>query len=54
VIGDTGVPVPTHIPVGEVRENWQKTPEAYEALFDEIKGIVGGNFYRIFNAVSHH
>lgn len=34
VIGDTGVPSPTSVAVGEVRQAWQAQPERYQELFD--------------------
>ncbi len=39
VIGDTGIPSPTALAVGEVRRLWQADPLAYEALFDAIGQI---------------
>lgn len=36
VIGDSGVPSPTAIAVGDVRRLWQANPAQYEAIFDEI------------------
>ncbi|MEO6062855.1 MAG: mevalonate kinase [Thermoflexales bacterium] len=40
VIGDTGEATPTRVPVGDVRAAWQRDPEACEALFDRIAGLV--------------
>ncbi|MFQ5592616.1 MAG: mevalonate kinase [Anaerolineae bacterium] len=40
VIADTGITTPTHLTVGDVRAGWQHDPTPYEALFDEIGGIV--------------
>jgi mevalonate kinase len=40
VVGDTGIVVPTHTVVGEVRRRWQADPELYEGYFDEIETIV--------------
>lgn len=34
VIGDTGIPSPTAITVGDVRKYWQADPEKYETLFN--------------------
>jgi mevalonate kinase len=42
VIGDTGIRAPTHIPVGRVREQWQRQPQEFDAYFDEIGQIVSG------------
>ena len=39
VIGDTGVPSPTKITVGDVRKAWKASPQRYEMLFDRIGGI---------------
>jgi mevalonate kinase len=39
VIGDTGVRAPTYVTVGAVRERWQRNPEGYETLFDQIGEI---------------
>jgi mevalonate kinase len=39
VIGDTGVPSPTAITVGDVREAWREQPDVYESVFDEIGEI---------------
>lgn len=39
LIADTGLPSPTKITVGEVRAAWQKAPQRYERLFDEIGEI---------------
>lgn len=36
VIGDTGIPSPTSVSVGDVRTAWQSDPDSYEALFDAI------------------
>lgn len=40
VIADTGVMTPTRETVGDVRAGWQRDPDTYEALFDEIGAIV--------------
>lgn len=40
VIGDTGICSPTHIAVGDVRQNWQRAPHKYEQIFDQIGEIV--------------
>lgn len=40
LIADTGVPSPTSITVGDVRRGWENEPSRYEAIFDEIGGIV--------------
>ncbi len=34
VIGDTGIPSPTAVAVGDLRRAWQANPAPYEALFD--------------------
>lgn len=39
LIGDTGIRSATHRPVGAVRERWQKQPERYNRLFDQIGAI---------------
>jgi mevalonate kinase len=38
-IGNTGVPSPTKIAVGDVRRNWEVTHDWYEVLFDQIGQI---------------
>lgn len=40
LIGDTGIPCPTSVTVGEVRQAWQSAPTRYEAIFDEMGDIV--------------
>jgi mevalonate kinase len=40
VIADSGVASPTRLAVGDVRRNWQASPEHYESLFDQIGAIV--------------
>lgn len=40
LIGDTGIPSPTHETVGAVREAWQREPSMYEATFTEIGAVV--------------
>lgn len=40
LIADTGIASPTKITVGEVRAAWEKEPEKYNALFEEIGAIV--------------
>lgn len=40
VVGDTGIVVPTHTVVGDLRRRWQAEPERYEGYFDEIGVIV--------------
>jgi len=40
VIGDTGIPSPTKVSVGDVRKAWQANKAQYEAYFDSIHGIV--------------
>ena len=39
VIGDTGIPSPTSITVGDVRRGWQAEPDRFETLFDAIGRI---------------
>jgi mevalonate kinase len=39
VIGDTGIPSPTSLAVGDVRRAWQKTTDHYNSLFDAIGQI---------------
>lgn len=39
LIADTGVASPTKITVGEVRVAWQREPEKYNALFQEIGAL---------------
>jgi mevalonate kinase len=39
-IGDTGIPGPTRLAVGEVRAAWQADPERYEHMFQHIGSIV--------------
>ena len=36
VIGDTGIPSPTSITVGDVRRGWQAEPDRFEVLFDAV------------------
>lgn len=40
VIGDTGLPSPTALVVGELRGDWQMDQDKYEALFDSVAVIV--------------
>jgi mevalonate kinase len=40
LIADTGVRSATRLPVGEVRRRWQADPPRFEALFDQVGGIV--------------
>lgn len=40
VIGDTGISSPTRIAVGDVRAGWEREPERYNWLFEEIGKIV--------------
>lgn len=40
VIGDTGIPSPTAVTVGDVRSAWEASPKRYENLFDAIGEIV--------------
>lgn len=39
-IADTGIRSPTRLTVGDVRQAWERDPEAYEELFDRIGAIV--------------
>lgn len=39
VIADSGVSVPTRVPVGDVRSAWEAEPEKLEALFEQIGDI---------------
>jgi mevalonate kinase len=41
VIGDSGVPCPTGVSVGAVRQAWQAESSRYEALFDAIGDLTG-------------
>ena len=40
VIGDTGLPSPTALAVGELRHAWQMDQDKYEAIFDAVAVIV--------------
>ena len=40
VIGDTGLPSPTALAVGELCGDWQMDQDKYEAIFDSVAGIV--------------
>lgn len=40
VIGDSGVPSPTAVAVGDVNRAWKEQPEIYEALFTGVGAIV--------------
>ncbi|MGB6421266.1 MAG: mevalonate kinase, partial [Anaerolineales bacterium] len=40
VIGDTGLPSPTALAVGELRRAWQMDQDKYEAIFDSVAVIV--------------
>jgi mevalonate kinase len=40
VIGDTGIPSPTGVAVGDVRRLWEADHDSFESLFDEIACIV--------------
>ncbi len=42
VIGDTGIPSPTSVTVGDVRRGWQAEPARFEALFDAVGQVPGG------------
>lgn len=39
VIADTGVPSPTKVAVGDLRQAWQTDPERYEAIFGAIGSL---------------
>ncbi len=39
LIADTGVPSPTRLTVGDVRQGWQRGPARYERIFDRIGRI---------------
>ncbi len=41
VIGDTGLPSPTALAVGELRRAWQMDQDKYETIFDSVAVIVG-------------
>jgi len=53
VIGDTGMPGPTSIAVGDVRTAWQADPERYEKLFDEIGWIAQAARQAIESGLPH-
>jgi len=40
VIADTGISAPTAAVVSAVRQAWQKDPQRYEQIFDQIGGLV--------------
>jgi mevalonate kinase len=40
LVADTGVRSATRAPVGEVRRRWEGEPARYEALFDQVAGLV--------------
>ncbi|NJM42739.1 MAG: mevalonate kinase [Anaerolineae bacterium] len=40
VIADTGISTPTKIPVGQVRQCWERDKEGYERRFDAIAALV--------------
>ncbi len=40
VIADTGVAVPTRVPVGDVRKGWEADPARFERLFDQVADAV--------------
>jgi mevalonate kinase len=40
VIGDTGIPSPTSVTVGEVRRGWQVRPQYYERMFAAVGALV--------------
>ncbi len=40
VIADSGIPAPTKETVGDVRREWSRDPQLYEAYFDAIGDIV--------------
>ena len=40
VIGDTGIPSPTAVAVGDLRRLWLENPAAYEPLFDAVGNLV--------------
>jgi mevalonate kinase len=40
VIADTGISTPTKIPVGQVRECWERDKASYERRFDAIAALV--------------
>lgn len=40
VIGDTGIPSPTRVAVGDVRRGWERERDRYERIFDQIGLLV--------------
>jgi mevalonate kinase len=47
VIGDTGVPSPTSVTVGDVRKGFEENPGKYQTLFDACTRIVEGALFAI-------
>ncbi|MBN1319079.1 MAG: mevalonate kinase [Anaerolineales bacterium] len=39
LVADTGISSPTRIAVGDVRDAWQKQPDVYDEIFDQIGKI---------------
>ncbi len=42
LIADSGVASPTRVAVADVRHGWERAPQRYEMLFDEIARVVDG------------
>lgn len=40
LIADSGVRSATHRPVGDLRQRWQRDPQHYEAMFDQVGTVV--------------
>jgi mevalonate kinase len=47
VIGDTGVPSPTSVTVGDVRKGFEENPGKFQALFNACARIVEGALFAI-------
>ncbi len=44
VIADTGIRSPTRLTVGDVRRAWERERARYEALFDQVAGMVAKGY----------
>jgi len=40
IIGDTGIQTKTHIPVGQVRDQWKHNRDAFEGIFNAVADVV--------------
>jgi mevalonate kinase len=52
-IGDTGIPSPTKVAVGDVRAGWLQEPVRYDAWFDQVAAIVEAARQAIADGAPH-